>query len=160
MVGYRSERYEQFGWASARVDDVVNLVPARLTGLLTVAAAPVVRGSVRQTWEVWRRDRNRHPSPNAGQCEASAAGALGVRLGGTNSYGGQVESRPVMGEGNRLPEVADVRRAVTLGRSVGAMAAVLCAGAVAAVWVVAGRASTRRRSRASGAMVGTNRGTR
>jgi adenosylcobinamide-phosphate synthase len=137
MVGYRSERYERFGWAAARVDDVVNLLPSRLTALLTVASAPVVQGSPRQVWAVWRRDRRRHPSPNAGQCEASAAGALGIRLGGTNVYEGEIESRPVMGEGNRLPEVADVRRAVTLGRSVGRLAAVvMVAGVGVAAWSV------------------------
>ena len=140
MVGYRSERYERFGWAAARVDDVVNLLPSRLTALLTVASAPVVQGSAGQAWAVWRRDRGRHPSPNAGQCEASAAGALGVRLGGTNVYAGEAESRPVMGEGNRLPEVADVRRAVTLGRSVGRLGAVVAVAGVGAVaWWVSGR---------------------
>ncbi|GLY15544.1 cobalamin biosynthesis protein [Kineosporia rhizophila] len=130
MVGYRSPRYEHFGWAAARVDDVVNLLPSRLTALITIAAASSVQGAPGEAWAVWRRDRGRHPSPNAGQCEASAAGALGVRLGGTNVYGEQVESRPVMGEGNRAPDVGDVRRAVKLGRWVGALAA---AGAVVGV---------------------------
>ncbi|MBT0769354.1 cobalamin biosynthesis protein [Kineosporia sp. J2-2] len=140
MVGYRSERYERFGWAAARADDVVNLLPSRLTALLTMASAPMVHGSVGQAWKVWRRDRNRHPSPNAGQCEASAAGALGVRLGGTNVYQGQVDSRPVMGEGNRLPEVSDVRRAVTLGRCVGLLSAGVSVVAVLGfAWFAPGR---------------------
>ncbi|GAB3247653.1 cobalamin biosynthesis protein [Kineosporia babensis] len=130
MVGYRSDRYERFGWAAARVDDVVNLVPSRVTGLLTVVCAPVVQGTMGEAWAVWRRDGGQHPSPNAGQCEAAAAGALGVRLGGTNTYGGQEESRPAMGEGNPLPDVGDVRRAVKLGRSVGALAAAVAAAAV------------------------------
>jgi adenosylcobinamide-phosphate synthase len=144
MVGYRSERYEQFGWVAARVDDVVNLVPSRLTALLTVASAPGVQGSAGQAWTVWRRDRKRHPSPNAGQCEASAAGALGVRLGGTNVYAGEIESRPVMGEGNRMPEIADVRRAVRLGRSVGRLAAVVMVAGVGAVaWWSASKAGAR-----------------
>lgn len=130
MVGYRSPRYERFGWASARLDDLVNLAPARVTGLLTVAAAPVAGGSAGEAWRVWRRDHGRHPSPNAGHCEASAAGALGVRLGGVNVYGGEVEGRPVMGEG-RAPEVVDVRRAVRLERSVALAGAVLAvAGAL------------------------------
>jgi len=123
MVGYRSPRYEKFGWASARADDLANLLPSRFTALLTVVVAPVVTGSPVETWRVWRRDRRRHPSPNAGQCEASAAGALGVRLGGTNVYAGQVESRPMMGEGKRQVEIADVRRAVRLSRSIGLLAA-------------------------------------
>ncbi|MBW8484264.1 cobalamin biosynthesis protein [Actinomadura parmotrematis] len=123
MVGYRSARYERFGWAAARLDDVANWVPARLTGLLTVACAPRT-----DAWRVLRRDGGEHPSPNAGRCEAAFAGALGVRLGGTNSYGGRVERRPEMGDG-RAPEVADVRRAVRLSRAVTVCAAVVCAGA-------------------------------
>lgn len=147
MVGYRSERYEEFGWASARVDDLANLAPSRITGLLTVVAAPIVAGSPAETWRVWRRDRRRHPSPNAGQCEASAAGALGVRLGGTNVYAGQTESRPVMGEENRWPEIPDVRRAVRLGRTVGLLAAL---SAVAGPAVVAACALRRVRGARQG----------
>jgi adenosylcobinamide-phosphate synthase len=135
MVGYRSARYEEFGWASARLDDLVNLVPSRLTGLLTVACAPLVGGSAGQAWRVWRRDGGAHPSPNAGQCEAPAAGALGVRLGGENRYGGRTESRPVVGAGGRSPEVPDVRRAARLGRLVGWAAGGVT---VAGVLVVAG----------------------
>jgi adenosylcobinamide-phosphate synthase len=130
MVGYRSERYRRFGWASARLDDVANLVPARVTGAVTVACAGLVGGSARQAWAAWRRDGNRHPSPNAGHCEAAAAGALGVTLGGTNVYAGQTEHRPELG-GGPPPRVADVRRAVRLGRAVGWSAAGL---AVAAAW--------------------------
>jgi adenosylcobinamide-phosphate synthase len=126
MVGYRSERYRSFGWASARLDDVVNLVPARVTGVLTVACAPLVGGDPRRAWTTFRRDGARHPSPNAGHCEAAAAGALGVRLGGTNVYGGETEHRPELGDGPR-PRVADVRRAVRLGRAVGWSAAAVAA---------------------------------
>lgn len=131
MVGYRSPRYLEFGWASARLDDVLNLLPSRLTGLLTVACAPLVGGTARGAWQVWRQDASRHPSPNAGHCEASAAGALGVQLGGTNVYGGQVETRPTVGAAGRPPGVADVRRAARLSRYVGlagALMAVLIAG--------------------------------
>ncbi|WP_051468551.1 cobalamin biosynthesis protein [Actinomadura oligospora] len=125
MVGYRSPRYERFGWASARLDDVVNWVPARLTGLVVVAVAP--RGRRSEAWRVLRRDGASHPSPNAGRCEAAFAGALDVRLGGANAYGGQVETRPELGDG-RSPEVADIRHAVRLSARVTAAAAVLCAG--------------------------------
>jgi adenosylcobinamide-phosphate synthase len=138
MVGYHSPRYLQFGWASARLDDLVNLIPARLTGMLTVGCAPLVGGSARRAWQVWQADGARHPSPNAGHCEASAAGALGVRLGGTNVYAGQTESRPVVGAGGRLPGVGDVRRAAELSRYVG------MAGAALAV-LAAGRITARRR---------------
>jgi adenosylcobinamide-phosphate synthase len=133
MVGYRSPRYLRFGWASARLDDLVNLAPSRLTGILTVACAPLVGGSSSTALRVLRRDGARHPSPNAGHCEASAAGALGVRLGGTNVYAGGVESRPQVGARGRVPGIADVRRAVLLSRYVGlggAVVAVALAGAV------------------------------
>jgi adenosylcobinamide-phosphate synthase len=123
MVGYKNERYLRFGWASARLDDVLNLAPARVTGAVTVAVAPLVGGSPRTAARVLRRDGARHPSPNAGRCEASAAGALGVRLGGTNTYGDVVEHRPVMGEG-RAPRVGDVARAAKLSAAIGAVAVV------------------------------------
>ena len=124
MVGYRSARYERFGWAAARQDDVANWLPARLTAALTVACAPLVGGSAAGAWRTWRRDGAAHPSPNAGRCEASAAGALGLRLGGRNVYGSRVEDRPVLGSGRR-PEVADIRRAVRLSRPVWLAAAAL-----------------------------------
>lgn len=121
MVGYRSPRYRRFGWASARLDDLVNLVPSRLAALLTVAAAPVVGGSSRGAWSVWRRDAAAHPSPNAGQVEAAFAGALEIRLGGRTVYPHGAEERPVLGEG-RLPDSGHVTRAVELSRVVGGLA--------------------------------------
>lgn len=114
MVGHRSARYERFGWASARLDDVLNLPGARLAGLLTLVAAP---DRSPDAWRAWRRDAGAHPSPNAGVVEASFAGALGVRLGGTNVYGERVEHRAVMGDG-RAVRSADVPRAVALARRV------------------------------------------
>ena len=134
MVGHRSPRYANFGWAAARADDVANWVPARLTGLLTVACAPLVGGSPRAAYEVLRRDGARHPSPNAGRCEAAFAGALGVRLGGVNVYGTRTEHRPELGDG-RAPEPDDIRRAVRLSRAVTLASAVLA---------VAGRLAVRR----------------
>jgi adenosylcobinamide-phosphate synthase len=119
MIGYRSPRYLRFGRVAARLDDALNYVPARVTGALTVLAAPLIGGSARCAWHVLRRDGGRHPSPNAGRPEAAAAGALGVRLGGTNVYAGHVEHRPALGEGGRAPEAEDVHRAVRLGRLVG-----------------------------------------
>ncbi|HEY2831757.1 MAG TPA: cobalamin biosynthesis protein [Sporichthyaceae bacterium] len=132
MVGYRDERYRRFGTAAARLDDVANLLPARLTGLLTVALAPGVGGAPAATVAVLRADRGAHPSPNAGWCEAAAAGALGVRLGGSNSYPGYVEDRPLLNASGRAPQPADIGRAVRLSRLVGAAAAglaVVAAGA-------------------------------
>jgi adenosylcobinamide-phosphate synthase len=134
MVGYRSPRYLRFGWASARLDDAANWIPARVTAALTVACAAVVPlpGTSAQgpsaggrlaaspaaaALRAVLRDGPRHPSPNAGRCEAAFAGALGLRLGGTNVYGGVTEVRPELGEGP-APEPDDIRRAVRLSRAV------------------------------------------
>jgi adenosylcobinamide-phosphate synthase len=113
MVGHRTPRYERYGWASARLDDLCTWPAARLTALLAVAARPAVGGSSRRTLRTLLRDGGAHPSPNAGLCEAAFAGALGIRLGGANSYRGRVEERPQLGDG-RPPEAGDVLRAVRL----------------------------------------------
>jgi len=136
MVGYRSPRYRRFGWASARLDDLANLVPARVTGLLVAALAGRVGGSRRHALRVLLRDGLRHPSPNAGHPEAATAGALGVRLGGTNSYHGAPERRPQLGADGRAVEVADLHRAVGLLQLTTTAAT---AAAVGAALVVAGR---------------------
>jgi adenosylcobinamide-phosphate synthase len=130
MVGHRSPRYARFGWAAARLDDVANWAPARLTAALACAAAPVVGGRPAAARRVRARDGHRHPSPNSGHCEAAFAGALGVRLGGANRYGERIEHRPELGSGPS-PGVADIRRAVRLARAVTAAAAVLAAAAAA-----------------------------
>jgi adenosylcobinamide-phosphate synthase len=127
MVGHRSARYARFGTPSARLDDVLNLLPSRLTGLLTIAAAPAAGGERAEALRVWRRDRNDHPSPNAGQCESAMAGALGVRLGGRNVYFGRSETRPFLGDGPK-PGPAQLRGAARISGAVGLAAAVLAAG--------------------------------
>jgi adenosylcobinamide-phosphate synthase len=124
MIGHRSPRYLRFGWAAARLDDVVNWLPARLAALLTAAIAPSVAGSGVAAWRAWRQDARQHPSPNAGVVEAAFAGALGVRLGGTNSYQGRAEERGVLGDG-RPVVVGDIARAVRLSRRVSAAALAL-----------------------------------
>jgi adenosylcobinamide-phosphate synthase len=113
MVGHRSRRYGRFGWAAARWDDVVNWAPARLAAGLTALCAPLVGGSVIRTWRTVRSDSHRHPSPNAGVVEAAFAGALAVRLGGTNRYGDRVEDRGFLGTG-RPVGVGDISRATRL----------------------------------------------
>ena len=122
MIGHHSARYERFGWAAARLDDVANVVPARLTAALV----SVLGGRAAQTWRVVRRDARRHPSPNAGWCEAAYAGALGLRLGGTNDYGGRLEVRASLGDG-RSPEPDDLPRAARLLGRVTIAATVLAA---------------------------------
>ncbi len=95
--GYKNERYLQFGWASARLDDLANLLPARLTAILVPPASILLGLDWKNSWLIFLRDRNNHPSPNGGQIESAVAGALGVRLGGINSYFGQPSIRPFMG---------------------------------------------------------------
>jgi adenosylcobinamide-phosphate synthase len=125
MVGRRDERYEQFGWAAARLDDAMSWPGARAGALLAAACAPLVGGEPRVAWRTLRRDGRAHPSPNAGRLEASFAGALGLHLGGSLSYDGRAEQRPPLGDG-AAPTTYDVRRANRLSAAVGAATALLC----------------------------------
>lgn len=126
MVGHRTSRYLRFGWSAARLDDVANLLPARITALLAALTAPVVRGRTDAALRVWSRDAAQHPSPNAGPVEAAFAGALGVRLGGSNSYEGRLEERGLLGSG-RPPGVLDLQRSVRLAVAVDVAAALIAA---------------------------------
>ncbi|MCX3064139.1 cobalamin biosynthesis protein [Streptomyces beihaiensis] len=125
MVGHKSPKYARFGWASARLDDVAGWPGARLTAALAVLAG----GRPREAARAWRADAFRHPSPNAGVVEASFAGALGVRLGGTLAYGGRVEHRPELNPAGREVRVRDVERAARLSRRVSLLALGVCVGA-------------------------------
>lgn len=110
MVGYRSDRYRNFGWASARMDDAANYLPARLTAFLTAVLKPT---KVHDIVRVCRRDAPAHPSPNAGVVEAACAGALGITLGGETIYDYGVERRPRLGDGPP-PTREDLAEAVRL----------------------------------------------
>ncbi|MCF1600008.1 cobalamin biosynthesis protein, partial [Streptomyces muensis] len=134
MVGHKSPKYRRYGWASARLDDVAGWPGARLTAVLAAVTGGDPRGAAR----AWRADAGRHPSPNAGPVEASFAGALGVRLGGTLSYGGRVEHRPVLNGAGRAVAVQDIERAVRLSQRVGWLALGVC---VAARRIAKGRTS-------------------
>ncbi|MFD3575962.1 cobalamin biosynthesis protein [Streptomyces sp. NPDC058644] len=118
MVGHKSVRYRRYGWASARLDDVLGWPGARLTAVLAAVAGDAPKGALR----AWRADAAKHPSPNAGPVESAFAGALGVRLGGSLSYGGRVEHRPVLNTSGRAVDVTDIERAVRLSRRVGLLA--------------------------------------
>jgi adenosylcobinamide-phosphate synthase len=144
MIGNRSARYLRFGWAAARLDDLVNIIPARVTGLLVALCAPLVGGSPTGAVRAWSRDADRHPSPNAGVVEAAFAGALGVQLGGPTQYRHELEIRPTLGEG-RPPGVQDLRRAVRLSRLVQLAAAALAAGLALAISAVGHSAGDQRR---------------
>ena len=114
MVGYRNERYERFGWAAARADDLLAWPAARATALLVAVVRPARALDI---WRAVRRDAPGHPSPNAGVSEAAFAAALGLRLGGANRYGDRVEVRPHLGHG-RPAEPGDIDRVVRLSRDV------------------------------------------
>jgi adenosylcobinamide-phosphate synthase len=126
MVGHRSPRYARFGWAAARLDDVANLVPARLTAALVAVVAPLLGGDARRAVRITLRDGRKHPSPNSGISEAAFAGALGLRLGGRNTYVGRVENRPELGDG-RPPTASDIGAATRLCAAVTGAAAVAAA---------------------------------
>jgi adenosylcobinamide-phosphate synthase len=117
MIGHRTPRYAAFGWAAARLDDLVNLPASRLAALFLVMAVPAVGGSpggaARAVW----RDASRHRSPNAGWPEAAMAGALGLQLAGPRIYGEELVDDAFMGDGTRETTVADIRRALRLFRA-------------------------------------------
>ena len=98
MVGYKNDKYSEFGWASARMDDVANWIPSRLTGFIMLWANRPQKTKVKKTWNILFRDAKKHPSPNSGWCEAAAAAILGVQLGGVNTYKGIISNRALMGD--------------------------------------------------------------
>jgi adenosylcobinamide-phosphate synthase len=115
MIGHKSEEYLQFGWASARLDDLVNWLPARLSALLVAAASFWVKGAdAEKAWTTALRDAKKHASPNAGWPEAAFAGALGFSLGGPRAYAGEVVDLPSLGSGRRDLTPADIKTALTL----------------------------------------------
>ena len=114
MIGYRSDIYRNFGWAAARLDDLVNLVPARLSALLLAFAAPIARGSILSALATMRRDARNHRSPNAGWPESAMAGALGVKLAGPRRYAEGLVDDPYLNADGRDAIPSDIRRALRL----------------------------------------------
>ena len=114
MVGYKNERYLHFGWAAAKFDNLVNFVPARLTGILIPLIAVILRFDGRNSWRIFWRDRKKHPSPNSAHAEAAFAGALNVRLGGTSTYRGVPSHKPHLGEALQPLTPQTIRRAQRL----------------------------------------------
>ncbi len=134
MVGYRDARYERLGWASARCDDLLNLVPARLTWLLLSLAALPLGEHARDALRIGWRDGRKHPSPNAAWGEAAMAGALGVQLGGPISYRGIAGEKPRLGDPGEPIAPETVRRAVRLMIVASLFAALLAWGA--RIWLL------------------------
>jgi adenosylcobinamide-phosphate synthase len=115
MIGHRSARYEFFGWAAARVDDLVNLIPARLSGLLLAVVAPIANGAVGTALNVMRRDAPKHRSPNAGWPESATAGALGLALAGPRRYGEHIVDDPFLNvDARKKATPGDIGRALDL----------------------------------------------
>jgi adenosylcobinamide-phosphate synthase len=129
MVGHDDTRYRHFGWASARLDDVANWIPARLTAGLLVIAAVLSMRTGRSAWRVLRRDGHKHRSPNSGRPEAAMAGALRIRLGGVAWYDGKAVERPFLGEGASTLEPFHIIAALRLMM----LAAALAGGASAGI---------------------------
>lgn len=135
MIGHRSERYRAFGWAAARLDDLANLIPARLSGLLFCAAAAALPGAAgRDALRTMLRDAGKHRSPNAGWPESATAGALGIALAGPRTYGDEVVRDPWIGDGSPDATAVDIRRALRL---TAAAQALLGVGAAAGALVLA-----------------------
>jgi adenosylcobinamide-phosphate synthase len=134
MIGHQSRRYQAFGWAAARLDDLLNLPASRLSALLITAAAAVTNGhSAPAAWRAVCRDANHHLSPNAGYPEAAVAGALGLALGGPRAYGGVHVEGAFMGDGRRAVQTADIRAALGLYRCADAILIAIIAALAAAL---------------------------
>jgi len=130
MIGHRTPRHAAFGWAAARLDDLVNLPASRLSALLLVAAAALSNGAAAgAAWRAVRRDAPHHRSPNAGYPEAAMAGALGLSLAGPRAYAGVRVEDAMMGDGRRNANAADIRRALALYRTADAILIALLAAA-------------------------------
>ncbi|KRW90821.1 hypothetical protein SD51_12480 [Alicyclobacillus tengchongensis] len=114
MVGYRTDRYRWFGFASARLDDLLNYVPARVATSLLTGAIACTKGDLRGAWRALYRDAHKHPSPNSGIPEAMVAGALGVQLGGLNFYGGVASHRATMGDARRAFTQNDIEQSIRI----------------------------------------------
>ena len=111
MIGYRNEEYADIGRFAAKLDDVLNYIPSRLTALLMAASAPLFRLDVRNALRIWKRDRRNHASPNSAQTESACAGALHLRLAGDAWYFGELHKKPYIGDDDRSIEPEDIRRA-------------------------------------------------
>lgn len=140
MVGYKNEKYMDLGRCAARLDDLLNLVPARLTGLLFCAAAWITPGAdPANGWKIFHRDRFNHASPNSAHGEAACAGALRLRLAGDAWYFGELHRKPYIGDDLRSVEAADIRRANRLMFSAQGLFLLICGAVMAAAWLMAGR---------------------
>lgn len=134
MIGYTSEKYLHIGKFAAKLDDVLNYIPSRLTALLMILSAGILRLDMKNAWRIWRRDRRNHASPNSAQTEAVCAGALDVRLAGDAYYFGELHKKPFIGDNIREIENEDIRRANQLMYCTSALMLLLCTAVRALLW--------------------------
>lgn len=111
MVGYKNDKYINFGYAAAKTDDLLNYVPSRICALLMIAASFLLRLDAKNAFYIWKRDRRSHASPNSAQTEAACAGALGVRLAGPIAYFGKMQDKPYIGDDSRPICAEDIKGA-------------------------------------------------
>lgn len=135
MIGYKNERYLYFGRAAAKLDDAANFIPARLAALLFILTAALTGYRGKGAWQIWRRDRRNHASPNSAQCEAAMAGALGVQLAGPAYYFGQYYPKPTIGDALRPVEPTDILRANRMLYAAG-FSGVLLLSAIRALFLI------------------------
>ena len=137
MVGYRNERYRYFGTAAARLDDIANFIPARISALLLIAVSAWCGWDMHagNAWKIWKRDRMRHASPNAGQTESACAGAMGIELGGDAFYGGVLHAKPTIGDALREVERDDILRANRLMTLSAFLWFLICLGVMGCLWI-------------------------
>ena len=125
MVGYKNETYLYFGRVAARTDDLANFIPARLSALLLILVSPLAGGKQQDAWRIWRRDHNKHASPNSAQTESVVAGALGVQLAGPAYYFGEYYDKPIIGDTKRPIEPEDILRANRMNYLAGILGLIL-----------------------------------
>lgn len=128
MIGYRNDRYFYFGTAAARLDDIVNFIPARLAAVMMMSAAGLSGFDMKNAWRIFKRDRYRHKSPNSAQTESVCAGALHIRLAGNAYYFGSLVEKPEIGDGDRAAEAEDIRRACRMLKVTAGLAWLISAG--------------------------------
>lgn len=114
MIGYKNEKYADMGWFAAKLDDVLNFIPSRLTALIMIIVSPLIKMDGRNAYRIWKRDRRNHASPNSAQTESVCAGALHIRLAGDAWYFGKLHKKPYIGDDDRPVEPQDIRRVNSL----------------------------------------------
>lgn len=141
MIGYKNDKYIDFGRCAARLDDLVNFIPARISAIMMIAGCVFLgrEYSTGEAWRIYKRDRRKHASPNSAQTEAACAGALGVRLAGDASYFGKVVKKPFLGDGDRPVTSRDIVRANRMSYATALLCEACCVAAMLAVVILTGR---------------------